>query len=135
MPIRVAVPLKKNNSIKRQNQNLLQQWVVTYGQLNGIKLFVQSNNTIGTIFDELDFLQGNTAGSADQIRIFSIRFGTFTNYFFRADVQKWRLSLNRTGPDQENVVIDNNSIIAFTKIISGSKTITLKGTARVGVYV
>jgi hypothetical protein len=83
----------------------------------------------------LDFLQGTTAGSADQIRIFSIRTGSFLNYFFRSDVQKWRLSLNRTGPDQENVVIDNKSIIAFTKIISGSKTITLKGTARVGVYV
>jgi hypothetical protein len=135
MPIRVAVPLKKNNSIKRQNENLLQGWVVTYTQLNGRKLFVQSNNTIGTIFDELDFLQGTTAGSADQIRIFSIRTGSFNNYFFRSDVQKWRLSLNRSGPDQENVVIDNKSIIAFTKVTSGSKTITLKGTARVGVYV
>jgi hypothetical protein len=135
MPIRVAVPLKKNNSIKRQNENLLQGWVVTFGQINGKKLFVKSNNTIGTIFNELDFTQGNTAGSSDQIRIFSIISGSFISYFFRSDVQKWRLSNNRSGPDQENVVIDNKSIITFTKVLSGSKTITLKEIARVGVYV
>ena len=133
MPIRVGVPLEKNNSIKRQNANLLQGWVVSQGILNGRKIFIQSNNTIGTIFNELDFTQGTTAGSSDQLRIFSIS-GSFVNYFFRSDVQKWRLSSNRNGPDQENVVIDNKSIIAFTKVASGSKTITLKETARVGVY-
>jgi hypothetical protein len=133
MPIRVGVPLAKNNSIKRQNANLLQGWVVSQGILNGRKIFIQSNNTIGTIFNELDFTQGTTAGSSDQLRIFSIS-GSFVNYFFRSDVQKWRLSSNRNGPDQENVVIDNKSIIAFTKVASGSKTITLKETARVGVY-
>jgi len=133
MPIRVGVPLEKNNSIKRQNANLLQGWVVSQGILNGRKIFIQSNNTIGTIFNELDFTQGTTAGSSDQLRIFSIS-GSFVNYFFRSDVQKWRLSSNRSGPDQENVIIDNKSIIAFTKVASGSKTITLKETARVGVY-
>ena len=132
MSIRVAVPLGKNNSLKRQNGNLLQGWVVTLSQLNAKKIFVQDNNTIGTIFNELDFTQASAAGSADQLRIFIS--GTFVNYFFRSDVQKWRLSSNRNGPDQENVVIDNKSIIAFTKVSSGSKTITLKGTARVGVY-
>jgi len=132
MPIRVAVPLGKNNSLKRQNGNLLQGWVVTFNQLNAKKIFVQDNNTIGTIFNELDFTQASAAGSADQLRIFIS--GIYVNYFFRSDVQKWRLSSNRNGPDQENVVIDNKSIIAFTKVSSGSKTITLKGTARVGVY-
>jgi glycosidase len=132
MPIRVAVPMAKSNSIKRQNENLLQGWVVTLSQLNAKKIFVKDNNTIGTIFNELDFTQASAAGSADQLRIFIS--GSFVNYFFRSDVQKWRLSSNRNGPDQENVVIDNKSIIAFTKVSSGSKTITLKGTARVGVY-
>jgi len=132
MPIQVAVPLAKNNSIKRQNGNLLQGWVVTFGQTNAKKLFASNNNTIGTIFNELDFTQGTASGTADQIRIYTS--GSFVNYFFRSDVQKWRLSLNRNGPDQENVVIDNKNIIAFQKIISGSKTITLKETARVGVY-
>jgi len=133
MPIRVGVPLAKNTSIKRQNSNLLQEWVVTQGETNARKIFTQGNNTIGTIFNELDFTQGSTSGSSDQLRISSIS-GSFVNYFFRSDVQKWRLSLNRSGPDQENVVIDNKSIIDFIKVIIGSKTITLKETARVGVY-
>jgi glycosidase len=133
MPIRVGVPLAKNNSIKRQNSNLLQEWLVTQGETNARKIFIQDNNAIGTIFNELDFTQGSTGASSDQLRIFSIS-GSFVNYFFRSDVQKWRLTNNRSGPDQENVVIDNKSIIAFTKAISGSKTITLKETARVGVY-
>jgi hypothetical protein len=132
MPIRVGVPLARSNSIKRQNGNLLQGWVVTFGQLNGRKIFVQSNNTIGTIFNELDFTQGSTGGSSDQIRI--LISGSYVGYFFRSDAQKWRLTNNRSGPDQENVVIDNKNIVAFTKVTSGSKTITLKGTARVGVY-
>lgn len=132
MPIRVGVPLAKNTSIKRQNSNLLQEWVVTQGETNAKKIFVQDNNTIGTIFNELNFTQATAAGNADQLRIFIS--GSFINYFFRSDVQKWRLSNNRNGPDQENVVIDNKSIIAFTKVTAGSKTITLKETARVGVY-
>ena len=132
MPIRVGVPLAKNTSIKRQNSNLLQEWVVTQGETNAKKIFIQGNNTIGTIFNELDFTQGSTGGSSDQLRIFIS--GSFINYFFRSDVQKWRLSNNRSGPDQENVVIDNKSIIDFIKVLSGSKTITLKETARVGVY-
>jgi len=133
MPIRVGVPLAKNTSIKRQNSNLLQEWLVTQGETNARKIFIQDNNAIGTIFNELDFTQGSTGASSDQLRIFSIS-GSFVNYFFRSDVQKWRLTNNRSGPDQENVVIDNKSIIAFTKVISGSKTITLKETARVGLY-
>jgi hypothetical protein len=106
---------------------------VTQGETNARKIFIQDNNAIGTIFNELDFTQGSTGASSDQLRIFSIS-GSFVNYFFRSDVQKWRLTNNRSGPDQENVVIDNKSIIAFTKVISGSKTITLKETARVGLY-
>lgn len=132
MAVRVAVPLVKSRSQQRQNGNLLQGWVVTFGLLNNRKILVNNNNTIGTIFNELDFAQGSAAGSADQLRIF--KNGAYVNYFFRSDVQKWRLSSNRSGPDQENVVIDNQSIIAFLKNSSGSKTITLKGTARVGVY-
>ena len=134
MAVRVAVPLVKSRSQQRQNGNLLQGWVVTNGLLNDTKILVNDNNTIGTIFNELDFTQGSTGGSSDQVRIFSIVSGSFVSYFFRSDVQKWRLTTNRSGPDQENVVIANRSIIAFTKVTSGSKTITLKGTARVGVY-
>lgn len=134
MAVRVAVPLVKSRSKQSQNENLLQAWVVTFGLLNNKKIFVNDNNTIGTIFNELDFTQGTTSATSDQVRIFSIVLGTFQNYFFRSDVQKWRLSVNRSGPDQENVVIDNRSIIAFSKALVGSKTITLKGTARVGVY-
>jgi len=134
MPISVAVPLVKSRSQQRQNGNLSQAWVVTNGLLNNRKLFVNGNNTIGTIFNELDFTSGTAGGSSDLVRILSLINISFVSYFFRSDVQKWRLANNRNGPDQENVVIPNRSIIAFTKIISGSKTITLKGTARVGVY-
>ena len=137
MPIRVAVPLRKNNSQKRQNGNLLQAWVVVNPFVtltNTKKLFVTSNNTIATIFNELDFAQGNTAGLADQIAIFNSVSGVFIQYFFRLDVQKWRFSSNRGGPDQNDVVIPNKSIIRFQKILGGSSTITLKGSARVGVY-
>jgi hypothetical protein len=137
MPIVVAVPLSKNSSQKRQNGNLLQAWVVVNpfaASTNTKKLFVTSNNTIATIFNELDFTQGSTGGSADQLSIFNPLLGTFTAYFFRLDVQKWRLVLNRSGPDQNDVVIPNKTILRFTKIISGSSTITLKGSARVGVY-
>jgi hypothetical protein len=135
MPIRVAVPLVKNISQKRQNGNLSQAWVVVNPFVNSTntrKIFVTDNNTIGTIFNELDFTQGNTAGSADQLRIFTS--GIFISYFFRLDVQKWRLGSNRSGPDQNDFVIANSSIISFTKVSTGSKTITLKGSARVGVY-
>ena len=135
MAVRVAVPLVKSRSQQRQNENLSQAWVVTFGGiLTPKKVFVNDNNTIGTIFNELDFTQGSTGGSSDQVRIFSIVSGSFVNYFFRSDVQKWRLSNNRGGPDQENVLIPNRTLIAFTKVSVGSKTITLKGTARVGVY-
>ena len=134
MAVRVAVPLVKSRSQQRQNENLLQGWVVTNGLSNVIKILVNDNNTIGTIFNELDFTSSITAANSDQLQIFSIVSGAFVRYFFRSDVQKWRLSLNRSGPDQENVVIDNRSIIAFTKLLGGSNTITLKGTARVGVY-
>jgi hypothetical protein len=137
MPIRVGVSLAKNNSIKRQNGNLLQAWVVGNPFVNSTnikKIFVTDNNTIATIFNELNFTQGTTAGSSDGVSIFNPNFATFTAYFFRSDVQKWRLSLNRTGPDQNDVVIPNKSIVRFQKILAGSSTITLKGTARVGVY-
>lgn len=137
MPIRVAVPLVKNISEKRQNGNLLQAWVVVNPfviSTNIKKIFITDNNTIATIFNEADFTQGNTAGSADQVSILNPAFGIFTAYFFRLDVQKWRLTLNRNGPDQNDVVIPNKSIIRFQKILSGSSTITLKGTARVAVY-
>lgn len=111
---------------------MLQGWVVTLGMTNNRKIFVNDNNTIGTIFNELNFLQTTSGGSADRLRIFTN--GAYVDYFFKSDVQKWRLSSNRDGPDQENVVISNRSIIAFAKASSGSKTITLKGTARVSIY-
>jgi hypothetical protein len=132
MAVRVAVPLVKSRSQQRQNGNLLQGWVVTFGLLNNRKILVNDNNTIGTIFNELNFAQATAAGSADRLRIF--QNGAYVEYFFKSDVQKWRLASDRNGPDQENVVISNRSIIAFSKVASGSKTITLKGTARVGVY-
>jgi hypothetical protein len=137
MPIQVAVPLKNNNSLKKQNGNLLQAWVVVnpfVASTNTKKLFVTSNNTIATIFNESDFTAGSTAGSSDQIAIFNPVSGAFIQYFLRLDVQKWRLSTNRSGPDQNDVVIPNKTIIRFSKILSGSSTITLKGSARVGIY-
>jgi len=136
MPIRVGVPLAKNNAIKRQNNNLVHAWFIDGSRAASNvrrKIYISTNNTISTVFDETEFTQGTTAGSSDVINILGQQTGS-VSYFFRSDVQKWRLSTNRGGADQNDVVIPNKAIVTFLKILSGTDTVNLKGTARVGTY-
>ena len=135
MPTRVATPLVKNRSMARANGNLESAWVTIqpFDARNLRKLFVTDNNTIASIFDETEFIGGSTASSSDQIRILNPLAGSFTNYFFY--VNKWRLSIDRNGPDQNDTIIPNKSVIILQRVgITGLKTFNLKGTARVGVY-
>jgi hypothetical protein len=137
MPAVVGSPVRKNDSILKANGKTTQSWVVVNpfsDTTNRRKMFVTDNNTIETIFDPLDFAQGSSSGSADIITLVNPSTGASISYFFRSDVQKWRITTNRSGPDQNGVIIANRSIILFSKITAGSKTITLKGTARVSIY-
>jgi hypothetical protein len=137
MPSTVGIPISKRNQIKRANSNLSQTWIV-YNPFdfltNRKKIFILDNNTISSIFDETQFTQGTTAGTSDLLQLFIPEIGLYRAYFFRSDVQKWRLSSNRSGPDQNNVVIPNKSIIIINKVTGGSKTITLKGNAAITPY-
>lgn len=137
MPAEVGSPVRKNDSILKSNGNSTQSWVVVNPfaiATNVRKMFITDNNTIESIFDPLDFTQGTTGGSSDLIALTNPSTGATIQYFFRSDVQKWRITTNRSGPDQNGVIIANRSIIQFTRILAGSKTITLKGTARVSIY-
>jgi hypothetical protein len=137
MPAVVGSPVKKNDSILKSNGNSTQSWVVVNPfaiATNRRKMFITDNNTIESIFNPLDFTQGSTSGSSDVIVLTNPSTGATLSYFFKIDVQKWRLTTNRNGPDQNDVIIANRSIIQFNRVLSGSKTITLKGTARVSIY-
>ena len=137
MPTRVATPLVKNRSMARANGNLESAWVTIqpFDARNQRKLFVTDNNTIASIFNETEFINGTTASSSDLVRIFNPLTGSYTGYFIYTVSGTWRLSLNRNGPDQNDTIIPNKSIIVFQRVgIAGLKTLNLKGTARVGVY-
>jgi len=98
------------------------------GANNIRKLLLPTNNTLDGVFDYTQLTAGNAAGSADQVRVWNHTTGVFESYFYRTGVG-WRLSSNRTGPDQANVVFPNNTEFVFTFVIA--KTITLKGQAKV----
>jgi hypothetical protein len=142
MPIRVAIPRLKNNSIKRQNGNLTSAWVTIQpvGPQNLVRTSINDNNTLETVFDENELLRAQTVGSADQIRIANPINNSLTGYFFNTGsatvpINKWRLALNRLGPDQNNTVIPNNAVIQILRVgTAGLKTINLKGTARIATY-
>jgi hypothetical protein len=131
MPLRNAIPLLKSNRMFRSNGNLVSTFFVAVpqsGANNSRKLFLPTNNTLDGVFDYTQFTIGNSAGSADQVRVWNHTTGTFVSYFYRTGFG-WRDSSNRTGPDQSNVVFPNNTEYFFTFVIA--KTITLKGQAKI----
>lgn len=131
MPLRTAIPLLKSNRMSRSNGNLVStRFVSVPGTAadNSRKLFLPTNNTLDGVFDYTQLTAGSTAGSADQVRVWNHTTGVLDGYFYRTGFG-WRLSSNRTGPDQANVILPNNTEYFFTFI--GAKTITLKGQAKV----
>ena len=130
MPLRTAIPLLKSNQIFRANGNLTSTPLVAYPATtpkNRRKLFLPTNNTLDGVFNSSQLLQGNSAGSADQVSFFDYRTNLFVSYFYRTGFG-WRLSSNRSGPDQAGVIIPSNTetvILCFPE-----KTITLKGQAK-----
>lgn len=131
MPLRTAIPLLKSNQIFRANGNLVSTFFVAVpqsGANNSRKLFLPTNNTLDGVFNYTQFTTGASAGSADQVRVWTHTTGIFESYFYRTGFG-WRLSSNRTGPDQANVVFPNNTEYFFTFVIA--KTITLKGQAKI----
>lgn len=131
MPLRTAIPLLKSNQIFRANGNLVSTFFVAVpgsGPNNSRKLFLPTNNTLDGVFNYTQFTTGSAAGSADQVRVWNPVTGIFENYFYRTGFG-WRLSSNRLGPDQANVVLPNNTEYFFTFVIA--KTITLKGQAKI----
>jgi len=130
MPLRTAIPRLKNNQIFRANGNLTSTFLVispATTQTNRRKLSLPTNNTLDGVFNSSQLLQGNSAGSSDQISFFDTNTNTFVNFFYRLNFG-WRLSSNRTGPDQAGVVIPNNTETVIQCF--PTKTITLKGQAK-----
>jgi hypothetical protein len=131
MPLRNAIPLLKSNIMFRSNGNLVSTFflpVPQSGANNSRKLFLPTNNTLDGVFDSTQLTRGNSGGSADLVRVWNHTTGTFVSYFYRTGFG-WRDSFNRTGPDQADVVLPNNTEYFFTFILA--KTITLKGQAKV----
>jgi hypothetical protein len=131
MPLRTAIPLLKSNQKFRSNGNLVSTFFVAVpqsGANNSRKLFLPTNNTLDGVFDYTQFTAGSSAGSADQVRVWNHTTGAFVSYFYRTGFG-WRDSSNRTGPDQANVILPNNTEYYFTFVIA--KNITLKGQAKV----
>ena len=134
MPIKTALPLLKSRQIFRNNDRLVSSFFAptpVSGPGNIRKLFLPTNNTLDSVFDSTVLTQGSTAGSSDQVRILNTAVGTFVGYFFRAGFG-WRLSTNRTGPDQGGVVIPNNVECSLQAIIA--KNYVVKGQARIVTY-
>lgn len=118
--------------IKRRSDNL--STIITPPSQNVyffVMIRLKTNNTIDSVFTNADFSRGASTASADSLRIFNSKTGTFSNYYIRSSDGTWKDSVNNPA---SNTVIQNNTIVGILRRGASLKNYTLKDTARATTY-
>jgi hypothetical protein len=96
-----------------------------------VTIRLKTDNTIDTVFTNADFQRGTSSSTADNLRIYNPKTGSFTVIFVRTSDGSFR---NTVGQAASNTVISNNTIVGILRRSATSKDYTLKGTARATTY-